>query len=68
MVKANKTGPKICVGQAFYSMLGSCAILHCWVHGMHTATFRVEHSAQVYSCLEKFVHGLFVREVIRKIP
>jgi len=53
---SNGREPKSCLGQVFSSKLGHIAILHNKCMAWHTATSRVENSAQGLSCQLKFVH------------
>ncbi len=54
---ANGREPKSCLGRVFNNKLGRFASLAAQVHSTHAATSRVENSAQILSCLLKFVHA-----------
>ncbi len=54
---SNGRKPKSCLGRVFNSKLGCIAELCGKFKVWHAATSRVENSAPVSSCQQKFVHG-----------
>ncbi len=53
---ANRREPKSCLGRVFKFKIGRLGFKAVHKHNYHTATSRVENSAQVLSCHIKFVH------------